>query len=279
MTVRGRYITMRGGNVIGTPPSPILIDPGAQAFLTATGITDPTIVTAIDTLVKDLKAQTLWNKFRYIYPFVGGTATTNKFNLKDPQDLDASFRLTFFGGVTHTNGFNPNGTNGYANTFCAPSLNVTLNSEHLYITSNTNNTPTGANAVDMGALSSPSQASFIALRIGTNYSSRLNSQQISIANADANDSFCITKNGTTDLRLFKNSVLQTNGVSAGILSPLWNFIGTLTRFNSGFPNNSAPGNNYSNQNYTFATYGDGLTDTDVANLTTIEQAFNTTLGR
>lgn len=255
------------------------IDPDAEAFLTAAAITDPTITTAIDTLVKDLKAQTLWNKFKYIYPFVGGTATTNKYNLKDPQDLDASFRLTFFGGVTHTNGFNPNGTNGYANTFCAPSGNVILNSEHLYITSNTNNAPTGTSAVDMGALSGVTQSSFIGLRLGANYSSRLNSQLISIANADANDSFCITKNGTTDLRLFKNSALQTNGVSAGVLSPLWILIGTLTRFNSGFPNNSGPGNNYSNQNYIFATYGDGLSDTDVANLTTIEQAFNTTLGR
>ena len=28
-----------------------------------------------------------------IYPFVGGTATTHKFNLKDPADINAAFRL------------------------------------------------------------------------------------------------------------------------------------------------------------------------------------------
>ena len=50
-----------------------------------------------------------------LYPFVGGTATSHKFNLKDPRDLDAAFRLQFNGGWTHnSNGVTPNGTNGYA---------------------------------------------------------------------------------------------------------------------------------------------------------------------
>ena len=255
------------------------LDPDAEAFLTATGIIDPTTTTAIDTLVKELKAQSLWDKFRYIYPFVGGTSTTNKFNLKDPRDLDVAFRLQFFGGITHTNGFNPNGTNGYANTFCSPSGNVTLDSEHLYITSNTNNTPSVNTPVDVGALTNISQASYLGIKLAGNIDSRLNSDRIQTPNANSIGSFCATKNGNTDLKLFKNSNLETTATSGGTLSPLWLFLGTLTRFNSVSPNNSGPGNNYTNQNYTFATYGDGLTDTDVANLTSIEQAFNTTLGR
>lgn len=259
-----------------------VIDADAQAFLTAAGIVDATIVNAINDLVVSLKADSLWTKFRYIYPFVGGTATTNKYNLRDPQDLDAAFRITFFGGITHTNGFNPNGTNGYGDTFCTPSGNVTLNSEHLYVTSNTDNTPVGTSAVDVGSLQLLEQSSFLAFRFGSSknlLSSRMNSQLLSVTNTNALGSFCAVKNGTTNLRLFKNSALSFSGTSGGTLSNLYIFIGTLTRFNSGFPNNSGPGNNYSNQNYTFATYGDGLSDTDVANLTTIEQTFNTALGR
>ena len=249
------------------------LDPDALAFLTATGITDPTITTAIDTLVKDLKAQSLWSKFRYIYPFVGGSATTNKFNLKDPRDLDVAFRLQFFGGITHANGFNPNGTNGYGNTFCVPNLNVTLNSEHLYITSNTNNTPSTLQNIDCGAFNSGTQLTNIVSRRRTSdiFFARINGGAVSTPNASAIGSYCATKT-STDLRLFKNSILVSNGLSNGTLSTRSIFMGVL---NIG----SAYISSYANQNYTFATYGDGLSDTDVSNLTSIEQAFNTTLGR
>lgn len=249
------------------------IDPDAQAFLTATGIVDPTITSAIDTLVKALKADSLWTKFRYIYPFVGGTATTNKFNLKDPRDLNAAFRLTFFGGITHTNGFNPNGTNGYANTFCSPDGNVTLNSEHIYMTSNTNNTPIQVSNIDCGAFNSLSQLSNMVGKRGSVFFSRMNSSPVTTANSNAIGSFCATKNETTDLRIFKNGSFLQNGISAGTL-PTGNIF--LAALSIGL---SPSFNSYNNQNYTFATYGDGLSDTDVANLTTIEQAFNTTLGR
>jgi hypothetical protein len=76
---------------------------------------------AVNQLVIDLKAANIWNKFHALYPIVGGTATAHKFNLKDPRDLDAAFRLVFAGGVTHSsNGFTGNGTNGWANTFVNP---------------------------------------------------------------------------------------------------------------------------------------------------------------
>ena len=60
------------------------IDPDAQAFLTAAGITDATITSAINTLVVDLKGYNIWTKMKAVYPFVGGTAAAHKFNLKNP---------------------------------------------------------------------------------------------------------------------------------------------------------------------------------------------------
>lgn len=93
------------------------LDPDAVAFLAAAGITDLTITAAINALVIQLKTFGVWNKIFAIYPFVGGTATTHKFNLKNPQDLDAAFRLIFSGGITHNaSGLTGNGVNGSYNT-------------------------------------------------------------------------------------------------------------------------------------------------------------------
>jgi hypothetical protein len=105
------------------------VDSDAQAFITAAAITDPTQQSAVNQLVVDLKGYGVWTKMKALYPFVGGTASQHKWNLKDPRDLDAAFRLVFNGGWTHSStGATPNGTNGYADTFLTPSTNLTLNS-------------------------------------------------------------------------------------------------------------------------------------------------------
>ena len=94
------------------------VDPDAQAFITAAGITNPTQQTAINDLVIGLKTDNLWDNMQAIYPFVGGTSTSHKYNLKDPRDLDVAKRLIFNGGWTHNaNGIIGNGVNTYAETF------------------------------------------------------------------------------------------------------------------------------------------------------------------
>jgi PKD repeat protein len=92
-------------------------------FLTATSISDTTIISALTQLVYDLRVNNLLSKFTAIYPFVGGTATTHKFNLLDPQDTNGAYRLVFSGGWTHTSrGIKPNGTNASADTFLAQNV-------------------------------------------------------------------------------------------------------------------------------------------------------------
>ena len=70
------------------------------AFIEATGISGIDIE-AITTLVEDLKANNLWDRMKAIYPMIGGTSTTCKYNLKNPQDTDAAYRLDFQGGWIH----------------------------------------------------------------------------------------------------------------------------------------------------------------------------------
>ena len=72
-------------------------DKDAEQFFNSSGITDITQKDAINDFVLQLKKDSLWEKFYAIYPMVGGTAATAKWNLKDPRDLDAAYRLTFNG--------------------------------------------------------------------------------------------------------------------------------------------------------------------------------------
>ena len=51
-------------------------DSDAQAFFTASGITDLTQKNAVNQLVLDLKSNSLWTKIKALYPIVGGNANT-----------------------------------------------------------------------------------------------------------------------------------------------------------------------------------------------------------
>lgn len=101
-------------------------DADAQAFFTAAGITDTTQKDAVNAMVVSLKASaptntSLWSKFLAIYPFVGSTSSQMMYNLKDPRNLDAAYRLTFNGSYSFTSqGLDPSG-NTFANTFITPS--------------------------------------------------------------------------------------------------------------------------------------------------------------
>jgi hypothetical protein len=106
-------------------------DPDAQAFINATGISGNDAL-AINILVEELKDAGIWDYLDAVYPMVGGTATTHKYNLIDPQDTDGAYRLNFQGGWTHdSSGALPNGTTAYADTHYVPSTNLTTANGHL----------------------------------------------------------------------------------------------------------------------------------------------------
>jgi hypothetical protein len=101
----------------------IKYDTTATNFFNSTQITDTTMKRAINDLVVQLKKDSLWNKFLAIYPMVGGTASSTKWNLKDPRDLDAAYRISWNGTpVFKSTGVTCSTTNDWGNTHLVDSL-------------------------------------------------------------------------------------------------------------------------------------------------------------
>ena len=253
---------------------PIVSDANAQAFLDAAVITDQTQANAVNTLVTDLKTYGLWTKMKAIYPFVGGTATTHKWNLKDPRDLDAAYRLAFSGAWTHSStGALPNGANAYADTYFIPNNALTLNSSHLGFYSRTNST-TGVDdfsAVIVGDLAD--------MRIIINEANVLKAdmnsylERITGTNTSSTGLYQVSRISSTSLKVYKNNtIFGTNtATNTGTLPAISMYLSAAHRGTSAI--------NYSNRECAFATLGDGLSDTEAANLYTAVNKFQTSLSR
>jgi hypothetical protein len=242
----------------------------AQAFITAAGITDATQQSAINTLVTDLKTYGVWTKMKAIYPMVGGTSSTHKWNLKDPRDLDAAFRLMFYGGWTHSsNGATPNGTNGYADTFYNPSVSGQLNSAHLSYYSRTSGViGTGFIIAADATVSGQVCRHYLRAVAGD----ALNSNTASTIAAPGGDGFLMNKREiSTEHKSLRNGVVYN---TASLTS---NFRPTVNLFIA--CRNSTIPQGFINKECAFASIGDGLTDTEAANFYTAVQAYQTTLNR
>jgi len=253
------------------------LDSSASAFISAAGITDATQISAINNLVVGMKSDGVWTKMKAIYPFVGGTASTHKYNLKDPRDLDAAFRLVFNGGWTHSStGATPNGTNGYADTKLAPDL-LTTNNAHLSFYSRTNITYTPY-VIDMGSNANPPSNNpelSIAMRHSGSTYNTLGSFVFALSYVNATSAFysISSRTSSTSLKGYKNGVLQGTDTNLNV------FTGFGNNIYIGGDNLGGTAARFSSRQCAFSTIGDGLTDTEAANLYTRVQAYQTALSR
>jgi len=248
-------------------------DSDANAFLTATGITNPTIASAICTLVTSMKADGTWAKCQAIYPFVGGNATTHKFNLKNPADTNAAFRLSFVGGVTHTsNGIQGNGVNGYANTFF-PLTNYAQNNLSFGLYSRTNSLSGGNGADTTGTFFGV--VLYIKFTDNNTYYSTNNFILNGNGNfiSDSRGLFVSNRLVSTNSLLYRNGVLVRNTTS--------NSVAAISAINMALMVRNNGGNliQYDSRQYSFAFMGQGLTPTENLNLYNTIQTFQTTLNR
>lgn len=245
----------------------VAYDADAQAFFTASGITDLTQKSAVNQLVLDLKSNSLWTKMKALYPIVGGNATAHSYNLKNTSQ----FQLSFSSGWTHSStGMLPNGTSAYANTGLNTSTVLNENSSHYSIYLNTN---TDGLYIDLGNRDADSENIFIPknggntlINVNTTYGSR-----IAVPNTDSRGLYVLSRTSSSLVTYFKNnSKITTGSSSSGSVN------GNL--YLSAWNDNSSP-NYFSNRNISICTIGDGLTDTESTNLSTCINTFNTTLGR
>ena len=246
-------------------------DDFAGIFLSAAGITDPTITSAVYTLVNDLNGYGLWSKMLGIYPLVGGTASSHSWNLKDTTKL----KMRWVGGMTHdSNGVTGNGTNSYGQ----PDITGT----------------TGINATNYPPLTA------------TNYGISIYQRNTSVEYGSQvgfgyTDGFIACSYGSGTTHYFKGiSTSTVTGTSSnktglfhmyggsGVGSGIVNGTKIATGTGGQLPNTAlgtflwfagANGISYSNRNFAFFTVSEYLNDTEAANLYTSIQKFQTTLLR
>jgi hypothetical protein len=255
-------------------------DDDAQAFIDAAVITDVTQRNAINTLVTSLKTAGVWTKMMALYPFVGGTSTSHKWNLKDPRDLNNAFRLRFNGGWTHTaTGALPNGTNAFAETFLATrSWMSGLDSLHISFYSRTDVTSGGC---DIGSGQTPVYFSSIYSKYnnaGTiSTIASLSSDFVYIPNNNPSNAFyLVNRNNISQISLFRNSTkVSLTNLTRNYNSDMPFTISALNQGQGTVPQTSA----YSSRESAFASIGYGLSDTESVAFYNAIQVFQTSLGR
>jgi hypothetical protein len=247
-----------------------------DAFLTATGITDATIISALNAMDTSLisagllPAGTGAGKIKALYPIVGGTAATHKFNFVNPLDTNAAFRLVFFGGWTHNaSGMLGNATNTYADSFFQPTTNfASLNNKSFgcYVSNNQNG------GWDMGAMSGGAVGDGLMSRNG-NISLSYNSNQdpSNVASTNSIGWWCSSRLSALSGNLYKNTTsIITLSISVSQVG--LNFL-FGSRTIGGTPVNAT------GKNYQLLFLGDGLTSGENTSFYNAVISFNTTLGR
>ena len=273
--------------------SQVAFDPDAQLFIdaeTAAGvILTKNQANAINQLVLDLKAASIWTKINVIYRFIGNSATSQKFNLKNPLDTNGAHRLVFSGGWTHSNnGALPNGTNAYANTFFVPSSHLTLHNAHMGYYSRTSGMSATTTAL-MGANENSGiydgLETFVIYRATTSIQITQNAElllsNIGFSTQTNSQGFWVnsrTSPTATTLKLFKNGVSLNNATTSPAGQALNNhslYIGAMRSMTIAAPHAI----NYSNCECAFSSIGQGLTDAENLAFYNAVQTYQTTLGR
>jgi hypothetical protein len=188
-----------------------------------------------------------------------------KYNLVNPVDSDAAFRLVFNGGWTHSsNGATPNGTNGYADTKLNSFTNLTQTSISfgIYYRSNAVSVSVeGTYNGDSLSISPRGTQTYFSVgsygTIGPIVESSLGLKAV-VRNGSSLKSYInSTQNGTA-----------TNSVNCPSLNM---YLGAL--------NNSGASGFYSSNQESFSFIGDGLSDSEMTNLYSKIQQYQTQLFR
>jgi hypothetical protein len=246
-------------------------DAEAKAFINAAGITDATQQLAIKTLVSSLQSDNLWTNMKAIYPMVGGTSTTHKYNLRNPLDSDAGFRLVFDGGWTHSaTGATPGGVNGRANSHLVPSNDISSKDAMSFGYYSRDTSDANGLGYDMGSYQAGDISILVIKYVNLLWYSINQNTYTKPANTNTDGFFVSNRSASNAIQVYRNgSSFHTAANLSTDLSAADFGIGGIY---------GTPG--YGNKECAFAFIYDGSLDaTQNLNLYNAVQAFNTTLGR
>lgn len=273
-------ITPRDYSVSGA----VAYDADALAYFTAnTAITSDADKNAINTFYLGLKSDGIYTKIKAMYLPIWGSAASCKWNLINPLDTNAAFRLSFSTGWTFSSG-GALPTNAYADTFLIPNTNLTSNNHHLSFYSRTNNTTTGYELACQSIQASSTQYGYMILSLylsGTSYYQQQtqNSNAIKPSEANTLGFYNGSRTSSTSFKAYKNGVLR--GTNTNTASAIGSYLPVNSIYLSAFNLNNngvISTSDYSNKQCSFASIGDGLTDTQAANFYTRVQTLMTYFG-
>jgi hypothetical protein len=233
--------------------------------IAAGGSLSTTEQNATKTLVADLKSAGIWSAMKAIYPMVGASAAACAQNLKS-----SSFTGTFTSGWTFAStGVTPNGTSAYMNTGLTPSTSLAQNSASMGVYSRTN---IAANYSDYGVYSGIGflQRTRRSTDTGGGYANFASGDSYT-TNTSSLGLYCLSRISSSSYSFYKNGSATSFLVASTGLPTLNSWLG------AGNLNGSIL--EPSTRELAFHYISDGLTDTNISNLTTAVQAFQTTLSR
>lgn len=241
-------------------------------------------IDAVNNMVKAMVANGIWSKMKAVYPVIGGTAAAHKYNLVDPRDVNAAYRLTFTAGWTHdANQMKPNGTSAYANTFFNPSVNQTVSNGHLSMYCRENLL---ASAISIGVSSIPGSTDVCQLSLRApippdqllfRWGTQASGTTAVVNNSDSRGFYVgsITAATAAARVVYKNGEATSATTYGSPSMPNGNFY--LGALNATF--GGSGGFFFSPHPFSFASIGNGLTTEEVRALTSIVQTYQTKLGR
>lgn len=241
-------------------------DANAKKFFDSSGITDEAQKTAIDNFVKELKDSLLWTKFWAIYPLVGGSEATAKWNLIDPRDLDVAYRLTFNGTPVYgTTGVLFPTTSDYADTHLTDAA-LTYNDNAISYYSRTQNTVDG---YDMGCFDLGTPYNEMAIYHSSDATNWFGYSKYAPRPVNTKGLFMLSAT-VSDVTRYENGVVANSKGDAPVAGSTGHPItlGTVSGALSGGGRECA-----------LATIGNGLTDEQAMTFYKIVQDFETKLGR
>ena len=251
-------------------------DSDAQAFINAVSTLTVPQQDAVNDLVLDMKAAGVWSKGHVYYPMVGGSATAHKWNLFNPVDSDTAYRGIFGGGWTHNaDGAKGNGTNGYLDSKLIPSSDLTDNDTAFVYVSGTYGSNTKAEyGASTNSGGSPIRINLHASYSGTAYSDLYNYLTGRISNtSNGLGVFIASRTSSSVHKLFKDGsqIGATNTGAPNTMAGL-----TMSLYFNAY-NSNGTSMYHSDRLCQGAGVFEGLTDTEVSDLTDAIDDFNTAI--